>query len=264
MKSYAKINLTLDILGKRDDGFHDVETVYQQVDLYDTIEIQEENGVKIKCNLEFLENEHNLAYQAAELLRKKYAVANGALITLTKRIPIGGGLSGGSSNAATVLRGLNALWDLHLSEDELIEIAKELGSDVAFHILGGTCLGKGKGERLEKIKDFPSYHVVIVYPGFHISTKKSYSQLDYDQTGKIRATKRFMESYDPQYLHNDFEYSVFKGYPELGQLKKELGRNSLLCGSGSCMFGLFKEEKEAEEVAERLKHKYKDVFLCKT
>ncbi|MCK5282255.1 MAG: 4-(cytidine 5'-diphospho)-2-C-methyl-D-erythritol kinase [Nanoarchaeota archaeon] len=266
LRSYAKVNLTLDILGKRNDGYHELETVFQQIELYDDVELEEidEDKILIECNVKEIENEDNLAYKAASLLKEKYDVKKGIRIKIEKIIPIGAGLSGGSSNAAAVLKGLNSFWELGVDKKELISIGKELGMDVAFHILGGTCLGKGRGEILEKIKDLDKYHVIVVYPGFSINTKEAYSKLDYDKIGKEKSSERFVEEYDTEYLHNDFEYSILEKYPEIRKLKEEIGESALLSGSGSSVFGLFKDENKAKAVYDELKRKYKEVFLTKT
>jgi (E)-4-hydroxy-3-methyl-but-2-enyl pyrophosphate reductase/4-diphosphocytidyl-2C-methyl-D-erythritol kinase len=266
LRSYAKINLTLDILGKRKDGYHELETVFQQINLYDEIELTElkEDKIIIECNIKEIENKENIAYKAAELLKRKYSVKKGVKIKINKKIPIGTGLSGGSSNAATVLKGLNILWDLNLSKEELVNISKEIGMDVGFHVLGGTCLGKGRGEILEKINDLKKYYAVVVYPGFPISTKKAYSGLNYDRIGKKKNTPKFIKNHDLKYLHNDFEYSILEKYPELKEIKKSLGKNSLISGSGSCVFGLFKKEEDAKKAYSKLKKEYNHTFLATT
>src|SRR3989338_7883212 len=140
MKCFAKINLTLDILGKRSDGYHEIKTVYQSIALHDFVEVEKHDNIILQCSINALQNKNNLAYKAADFLKRKFNISKGAKITITKNIPIGAGLSGGSSNAAAVLKELNKMWGLHLSEDDLMDIGKELGMDVAFHILGGTCL----------------------------------------------------------------------------------------------------------------------------
>ncbi len=265
IKSYAKINLTLDILKKREDGYHEIATVFQQVGLCDEIELTKiSEGIEIECNVKNIAHEGNLAYKAARLVKEKYPITEGVKIDLEKTIPIGAGLSGGSSNAAAVLKGMNELFSLNLSSNELIELSKELGMDVAFHILGGTCVGRGRGEILEKVADFPAHYVVIVYPGFSINTAKAYGGIDIDTVGKKKSTGKFIENYSLDYLHNDFEQSIFKEYPKLEELKKQLGDHSLLSGSGSCVFGLFEKEEDAQKVYEEIKKTYPQTFLART
>lgn len=264
LRSYAKVNLTLDILGRRKDGFHELDTVFQHIELYDEIELIDSDKIEIGCNLKFLESEDNLAYKAAILLKEKFNINKGVSINIKKNIPIGAGLSGGSSNAAAVLKGLNVLWDLRLNKEKLIELSKELGSDVAFHIIGGTCRGKGRGEILEKINDIEKYYVVLVYPGFDISTKEAYSNLDYGKIGKEKSSNKFAKDFNLKYLHNDFESSIFEKYPKLKEIKGKLGENSLLSGSGSSVFGLFKEKEKAQLIYDLLRKEYKEIFLTTT
>lgn len=266
LRSYAKINLTLDILRKRKDNYHEIESVFQQINLYDEIELIkiDEDKIELECNLKELKNKNNLAYTAASLIKEKFDIKKGIKIKINKNIPIGAGLSGGSSNAAAVLKGLNLLWNLNLSKEELINLSRDIGADVGFHILGGTCIGRGRGEKLDKLKDLEKYCVVLVYPGFPISTKEAYSDLDYDKIGKEKSSEKFSKNYDLNYLHNDFEYPVLQKYPELKEIKKKLGKNSLLAGSGSSVFSIFREEKEAKQVYDILSKDYKRTFFTVT
>ena len=261
MITHAKINLVLNILGKRPDGYHEVSTVYQQVEMHDTIEIEEHKDVLLECNHAFLVNPKNLCLIAANLLRKKYHVKEGAKIILEKNIPVAAGLSGGSSNAAVGLRLLNRHWDLKLSQEELLSVASELGSDVPFHILGGTCLGTGRGEQVKPVKPFPTMHCVIARPDFGVKTRDAYALVS--SYGKD-TIDTFLEKYDLNLLHNDFERFLFPKYPKLKDLKESLGKHALLSGSGSCVFGLFPTVKEAKEKAEELKGSYKDVWVTRT
>ncbi len=254
MKSFAKINLTLDILGKRSDGYHEIRTIYQTMALHDTVEVEENEKIIFKCNIKKLQNKHNLAYKAAELLKKKFGVSKGAKITITKNIPAGAGLSGGSSNAAAVLKELNRLWELHLSDDELMEMSKELGMDVPFHIIGGTCLGTGRGEMIKKLPHLRRYYVVLVYPGFGKKTKEAYENLEQGEMGKAHSTDNFLKDYGLAFLHNDFEDSVFKTHPELKGIKEKLGPYSLLAGSGTSVFGMYERKEEAEKRAMLIKN----------
>ncbi|MBU0980141.1 MAG: 4-hydroxy-3-methylbut-2-enyl diphosphate reductase [Nanoarchaeota archaeon] len=264
LRSYAKINLCLDVLGKRKDGYHDVETIFQQIELYDELILEPADSIRLKCNIKELENEDNLAFKTAKLLKEHHHVKNGVSIQLKKNIPVGSGLSGGSSNAAAVMKGLNIMWKLGLSQKELMRQGKELSMDLPFHIVGGTCLGTGRNDIIEKLKDLPKYHVVLVHPGFGVSTKDAYSGLELNAVGKKRSSRKFMESYDLDLMHNDFEATVFKKHPELAQIKQKLGGHALMSGSGSCVFGLFDNEQEAEAVAESLKKQYENVFITET
>ncbi len=266
LKSYAKINLTLDILGKRPDGYHEIETVFQQVALSDDIDITllDEDKIIIGCDIPEIDNDSNIAYRSASLVKEMYGIKTGVKITIKKNIPLSAGLAGGSSNAATVIRGLNKLWDLGLDDGSLMDLCTKIGMDVPFHIMGGTALGTGRNEIMKKLNDFPLHHVVIVHPGFSIMTKEAYSGLDLSIVGKKRASLDFIKSYDLRYMHNDFEDSIFKRYPSLAKLKEQLGPYSLLCGSGSCMFGLFETADEAKEAYDSVKEEYDKVFLTTT
>jgi len=264
LKSYAKINLTLDIIKKRDDGYHELKTVFQNINLTDEIELFESNDVSIACNFKDLENNNNICIKTVSLLKQKFNIKKGIHIKINKKIPVGAGLSGGSSNAAAVLRGLNEFWEQSLSIEELIDISKEIGMDVAFHLTGGTCLGEGRGEIIKKIKDLSKHYVVAVYPGFQLNTKLMYQNLNYDLIGRKSSSDNFIKNYELDYIHNDFEYSVLKLYPEIAEIKNKLGKNSLLSGSGSCLFKITKDLKEAEKVFNDIRKEYKDSFLTDT
>lgn len=263
--SYAKINLTLDILKKRDDGYHEIKTVFQHINLSDKIEISIANDeIKVFSNVKEINNENNICYKAALFLKEKFKVKKGVNIFIEKNIPIAAGLSGGSSNAALVLKSLNNLWDLKLTTTELIEISKEIGMDVAFHLIGGTCLGEGRGEIITKLKDLSKHYVILIYPEIKLNTKDMYMSLDYNKIGKKNSTINFIKSYDLSFLHNDFEFSVFGLYPELKNIKNILGKNSLLSGSGSSIFKITKDKSEAEDIYNIVKDKFNYVFFCET
>ena len=264
MNSYAKINLTLDILGKRKDGYHNLSTVYQQVELHDDISLERADRIILECGIKFLETRKNLCFRAAAILKDRYGVSDGVRIQIKKVIPVGAGLGGGSSNAAAVLKGLNALWNLNLPEKELMSLGKEIGMDVPFAIVGGTARGEGRGEEITKLPPLKKYHVVIVFPGFSISTKDSYGSLDCQKIGKAQSTEKFIAGYDLKFLHNDFEFSIFKAFPKLKEIKKALGPHSLLSGSGSCIYGLFEKRADAEKKFEEMKKEFPQTFLTET
>ncbi len=266
LTSRAKINLTLDIMGKRPDGFHELRTVFQQVDLVDRIEFEPtpDGSVTLECDDPSLCGDDNLCCRAVRLMRELYQIREGARMRLVKNIPVGAGLSGGSGNAAAVLMAMRDRFAPSVGDDELMRAGATLGSDVPFHIIGGTCLGSGRGEILERLAPLPPYHAVIVYPGFPVSTREAYGALDYGRTGRAKSTDRFIESYDLSFMHNDFEYSLFPAHHELAELKKSLGPRSLLSGSGSCVFGLFAGREEAERTAAGLSRRYRSVFATGT
>jgi|TARA_B100002003_G_C14046049_1_gene503858 4-diphosphocytidyl-2-C-methyl-D-erythritol kinase len=259
LKAHAKVNLTLDILGKREDGFHSLRSVMQEVSLCDEITLDEisEDAIKISCSDKTLENDDNLCWKAAALIKRTFMIAQGVSISLTKNIPMQAGLGGGSSDAAAVLMGLNVLWELKLDEDGLMKLAAELGSDVPFFILGGTCVVEGRGEIVSRIKG-PEYSYVIVVPEVGSSTGDAYAAVDLSVVGKKQASEGFVKEFDVKEIHNDFEVSVFKKHPELEEIKVKLLEcgctAAFLAGSGSSVMGIV-DEASKQLVKEQLKDK---------
>ncbi|MCF7861825.1 4-hydroxy-3-methylbut-2-enyl diphosphate reductase [Candidatus Woesearchaeota archaeon] len=242
LKSYAKLNLALDVIGKRTDGYHDIETIFQTIDLADDIEVtaSRDSLISLKCNIKKLENNENICVKAANLLKKEYEIPYGANIILNKKIPIGGGLSGGSSNAAAIIKALNYLWDLGMTVEEMISIALKIGSDVPFHIIGCSCFASGRGELLEMIK-LPDIKATVIYPGFESSTAEAFAGIDKIHIGKKMASRQIKSSKTSasklvEMLHNDFEESILTKYPILSEIKHKVDGH--LTGSGSCIFSL--------------------------
>ena len=195
-KAPAKINLTLDVLSKRPDGYHDVEMIMTTVDLADRIWLRPtmDHAITIKSSHRFVPNDRkNLAYQAADLLRKRYRLDYGVEITLDKNIPIAAGLAGGSSDAAAALRGLNRLWELGLSLDELAVLGAEIGSDVSFCVYGGTAIARGRGEDITHLPAPPNCWVVLAKPTIGVSTGNIYGQLNLSTISHPQ-TERMMEA----------------------------------------------------------------------
>ena len=246
------------ILGKRADGYHSLETIFQQVGLHDDIELIPTDG-DIECvceNNNSLSGEGNLCWKAAHLLQERTQYANGVRITLLKRIPVGAGLGGGSSNAAVILAALNELWNLGMTQDELSTRAAGLGSDVPFFLKGGTAIGLGKGEQLSSIFIPHRYWFLLVDPKIEISTAWAYRSLKYDLTIKEKNCKfarlgTLLEK--PQQwkstLINDFEEVIFKKYSFLEEIKHTLYNAgafySSLSGSGACVYGIFSKKTQA-------------------
>ncbi len=246
VKAFAKINLGLKILGKREDGFHEIETIFARVGLADDLEFKLRKDEKIIVNVEGAQipQRENLVWKAAWLLQKFSPRRPGVEISLRKRIPLGAGLGGGSSDAAITLRTLNKLWELKLPREKLEKIAASLGSDVVYFLRGGVQRGKGRGEILEAVKlpkNFPR-EVLLILSLQKISTKWAYGKIE---SGKKLGVKNRVE--------NDFEKVVFKEYPELRRVKKNLEKGGAkfasLSGSGSAMFGLFRKREEVERIA---------------
>lgn len=252
LPSFAKINWTLRVLGKREDSFHELFTVFQTVSLNDTLSFSDADALELTCDDPNIPvNETNLIVRAAEALRRAFGVANGAAIHLEKRIPSPGGLGGGSSNAAVALIGLNRLWELDLPLYELHSIGEELGSDVPFFLYGGTAMGTGRGELIEPIDDIAAENMVIVTPPIAVSTAEAFYGLDasaltIEERNRILPVCRAEAlTLDPRRtaLINDFEGMVFNAHPEIAWAKTalfELGAvNAAMSGSGASVFAIF-------------------------
>jgi 4-diphosphocytidyl-2-C-methyl-D-erythritol kinase len=261
----AKINLYLDILGKREDGFHEIETVFQPVSLFDNIEIATSDGsiIVTGTGASVPWNEENLCHRAATALFRRMEYGGGAAMHVTKSIPPGAGLGGGSSDAAAVLIGLNELLRFGLTRSELIEIATGIGSDVPFFIFGKPAIGRGRGEQLEEIEGLPGGWIVIAKPETNVSTSWAYRNLKLMLTRKKRAATltaltEGLKTFPAAKLEtcNSFEEVVVRSFPEIGGILTILrGEEPILCamsGSGSACFAVFSEENRAKEVSEKL------------
>src|SRR5690606_21517108 len=192
VKAPAKINLTLDVLHKRPDNYHEVEMIMTTVDLADRIGLKEtEHGIHIESADRFVPNDpRNLAYQAAKLLKDTYGIKSGVIINVDKQIPVAAGLAGGSSDAAATLKGLNKLWNLNLSLDKLAELGTKIGSDVAFCVYGGTALAKGRGEIIQQLPTPPNCWVILAKPTIGVSTAEVYGAFDVNKAEQDRKSTR--------------------------------------------------------------------------
>ena len=258
-KTPAKINLGLHIHGKREDGFHELETIFQMVCLYDDVELELlPSGINIECDTPGVPIDHtNLAFKAALLLQKSCHVhGKGVSIRLKKKIPFGAGLGGGSGNAAGVLMGLNRLWDLNIQREKLMILAAELGSDVPFFLKSPCALGMGRGEQLKTLKPCSKFQVLLVFPGFPIATSWVYQNLRLKLTKRpnnISILRKNLSLSDIKSLglnlYNDLEPVVIQRFPEVQIVKDELwalgALGVLLSGSGSTVFGIFDDPKKA-------------------
>ncbi|WP_078556470.1 4-(cytidine 5'-diphospho)-2-C-methyl-D-erythritol kinase [Bacillus alkalicellulosilyticus] len=276
VKAPAKINLTLDVLHKRNDGFHEVKMIMTTVDLSDRIDLVELDIDKIMVEVSegFVpSDERNLAYQAALKLKQRYNITKGVYIYITKNIPVAAGLAGGSSDAAATLRGLNQLWNLGLSIEELASVGREIGSDVAFCVYGGTALATGRGEIIEPIASPPPGWVILAKPPIGVSTADIYRRLQVDkvshcdETEMIRAieTKNFQGICNN--LHNVLEDVTFSLYPEVQNIKdqmKKFGADGvLMSGSGPTVFGLVSKESRLNRVYNGLRGFCHDVYAVR-
>ena len=277
-KTPAKINLGLHIHKKRDDGFHELETLFQMVALFDEMELEETEGnIELFCDTPGIPNDKtNLVVKAARLLQNRFTgKCGGVKIKLKKKIPSGAGLGGGSGNAAGVLLALNLLWNLKISRNDLISMASELGSDVPFFLMSPCAIGTGKGEILQPVESPISFYILMIYPGFPISTPWVYDNLKLKLTkseNNISILKNFiMRSEFAQLgasLYNDLEPIVFKRYPEILTMKNELlnsgAEGALLSGSGSTVFGIFDNLEIAKKALVRFTGGEHRVFLAKS
>ena len=283
IEARAKINLTLDVTGKREDGYHLVKMVMQSVDLHDDVRVtivrgeKKPRGIVLSCSLPFLPtDERNLAYRAAELFYKETgALLETCEIHIEKRIPVAAGLAGGSTDAAAVLRALNALHTAGLTDDELCEMGLKLGADVPFCLRGGTMLAQGIGEELSLLPDMPHCWVVLCKPPFAVPTKEVYQEIDSvdilehpDNKGMMAALNQ--EDYEGvcAYLSNVMETVTAAKRRQIGEIKSFLAENgadgTLMSGSGPTVYGLFSDESRAKTAAKMLRRRFADTFLTET
>lgn len=265
IKAYAKVNLFLEVVARRDDGYHDLVTILQTVSLYDTLELlPQPEDIILTCNLPKLPtDDRNLAYHAARLLKEKTGTKQGISIHLQKNIPIGAGLGGGSSDAAAVLLGCNQLWNCNLSYSDLAQIAMQLGMDVPFFLRGGTALALGRGERIVQQLLTPSLWLIIVYPRFPVQTASVYNNLDIRFVMKAKEPTLLLSALETgevnniaDSLFNRLESAAFTLHPQLPAIKKKLVDagclSALLSGSGSAVFGIARSKEEAQLIARKL------------
>ncbi len=273
LDSSAKINLSIDVLRKRDDGYHEVEMILHEIDLADQIRIEKRNsGIELSCSVPYLPaDEQNIAFKAARLFFEFTGIRQGAGITLQKKIPVSAGLGGGSSNAAFVLTGLDRLYETDIPKEELLRLGGMLGSDVPFFILGGTAICRGRGELVESIRTEAVFDLLIIKPDSGISTKDIYENFDLALIGNRPLTENLadaLRSNDTiavtRNLVNVLEYVTLRICPEIRDIKTrllELGAlNALMSGSGSAVFGIFKNRYDAtvaaDKITDRRYHKY--------
>ncbi|KOC20772.1 4-(cytidine 5'-diphospho)-2-C-methyl-D-erythritol kinase [Bacillus velezensis] len=260
-KAPAKINLSLDVTSKRPDGYHEVEMIMTTIDLADRIELTElpENVIRVASHNRFVpDDQRNLAYQAAKLLKERFQVKKGVSIMITKVIPVAAGLAGGSSDAAATLRGLNRLWDLKLSVEELAELGAEIGSDVSFCVYGGTALATGRGEKIRHISAPPHCWVVLAKPTIGVSTAEVYRRLNLQQVRHpdVQAMIDAIEEKSFQkvcrQLGNVLESVTLSLHPEVAMIKNQMKRFGadavLMSGSGPTVFGLVQYESKVQRI----------------
>ena len=265
LKAPAKVNLFLEILGKRDDGYHEIETIMQEIDLADSLQFEEtQEGVTLECNDKNIPaNQDNLVCKAANLILEECGIKKGVLINLEKNIPVGAGLGGGSSDAATTLKALNSLWKVGLNNEELMEFAAKLGSDIPFFINGKTALCRGRGELITPVEVRNRMDYIILFPRVHISTETIYKNLKIDLTKKRKDVSFFLDALKysevagiSKLLFNRLEEIIFATYPDLLQVKSTLESFGFcglsISGSGSAFFGLCNDRHQAEVIKSKI------------
>ena len=272
LKAYAKINLTLEVLGRRDDGYHEVATIMQTVDLHDAVRLTPADDITLSCDDSSLQSPDNLAYKAAELLRQESGYTDGAHIAIDKAIPVSAGLGGGSSDAAATLRGLNELWQLRMTPAQLETIAAKLGSDVPFLLQGGTAIALGRGERIRHLPPANVQWLVVITPDVRhkgdtpSKTAALYGMLtpaNYTKgflTRKLEARIRGGGDVPAQFLFNAFDDVAFDAYPgmeECWSAFTELGAREIhLSGSGPSIYALMPRREVGTAIHLLLRHKH--------
>lgn len=278
LRAPAKINLFLEIQNKRSDGYHNLESIMQTVSLYDNLSFEiADKDISLKSNDKSLPvDEANIVYKAAKTVKTHFNVNKGVKICLTKEIPMKAGLGGGSSDAAATLEALVKLWNIKTTKNKLEQIAVKLGADVPFFLTGGTALCKGKGEIVTSLASIGELNMVLVNPGFGISTASVYKKIKFPLTNKVKVNRiriaicggLFDTENAFSSCFNRFEEFVFPSYPELTKIKSvlnELGCMSLMSGSGTTVFGIFDSDAKSEVIKfELAKHNWKTWFVSTT
>lgn len=280
LKARAKINLGLDVLGKREDGYHEVRMVMQTIGIYDRLIIRKirEKEIRIRSNLQFLPvNENNLVYKAVSLLQQEYGLEGGVEVDLNKFIPVAAGLAGGSSDAAAAIFGVNRLYGLGMTQTEMMRQGLKLGADVPYCIMRGTALAEGIGEKLTKLPPMPRCFILIAKPPVNVSTKLVYESLDMGQIaahpdidGMIAEITRQNVAAVAEKLGNVLEQVTVALYPVIDTIKRDMiakgALNAMMSGSGPTVFGIFPDEETALHCRAYLKAKgdARQVYITET
>ena len=276
LRALAKINLGLDVVGKRDDGYHEVRMIMQTIQMYDVLEIEKkkEPGIVLTTNIPYVPtDERNLVYKAAKMLMDEFDIKEGLTMNLEKFIPVAAGMAGGSSDAAAAFVGVNRLFGLGLSEEELMKRAVKVGADVPYCVMRGTALAEGIGEKLTRLPEVPKCYVLIGKPGINVSTKLAYENLHLDQIQSHPDIDGMISDIENQDLHsltakmqNVFEPGIISQYPVIQEIKDLMEANgalkAMMSGSGPTVFGIFDDRSKLREATEALRnsHLAKTVF----
>lgn len=270
----AKINLYLEITGKRPDGYHNLESIMQTVSLYDEITVEDHSsGIVLECdNANLPADSSNIVYKAADALQKHFGIQKGVKITLNKKIPMGAGLGGGSSDAAATMKALVRLWNIDTGKSELEKIAAGLGADVPFFLTGGTALCEGIGEIVTPLESIQKMPIILINPGFGVPTPAVYKKVRFPLTKprKIHTIKKlicngsFNVNNALEYCFNRLEEFVFPDYPEIAKIKSvmaDLGCAGLMSGSGATVFCIFGSESQSETIKSKLREYHWNTWM---
>lgn len=276
-KAYAKVNISLDVVGKREDGYHLLQMIMQSIDLYDEISIEKQGeDITIKCNKPYVPtDERNLAYKAAKLFKEKYKISSGVNIYIKKNIPVCAGLAGGSTDGATVLKIMNSLFNVNASYEELAELGLKLGADVPYCIKGGTALCEGIGENVTELKSFKDKIIVLVKPPFGVSTKSVYQEFKLEKVKNHPSTDLLIKGIENDDLKlicsnmkNLLENVTLRKHKILIDIKEQIrsygALGVMMSGSGPTVFGFFDDMLKAQKCFEKMREKYNDVFITRT
>lgn len=277
IRAYAKVNISLDVVGKREDGYHLLRMIMQNIDLYDEIILEKQNkDIIIECNKNYVPTDsRNLAYKAAMAFKERYNIQEGVKIKIFKNIPVSAGLAGGSTDAAAVLKLMNKLFEVNAPKEELMELGLKLGADIPYCIQGGTALCEGVGEVITPLKPFKDKIIVLVKPSFGVSTKEVYKNFDMEKVKKHPETEALIKAmaeddlrYVAYNMRNLLENVTLKKHKVLINLKEEMNKygaiNSMMSGSGPTVFAFFDDMLKAQKCFEKMKEKYNEVFLTRT
>lgn len=277
IKAYAKINLSLDIVGKREDGYHLLEMIMQTLELHDEVILTERpSGISLTCDKHYVPvDERNIAFKAAKLIMERKGLKAGVHIHIQKNIPVAAGLAGGSTDAAAVLKGMNQMFSMGLSNEELMELGLMLGADVPYCINGGTALCEGVGEKITMLDSFKGQTVVLVKPPFGVSTKDAYGMFNLEKIKRHVETKKLIEALANKdlnrvhyYSRNLLENVIIQSYPVIKSIKHRLMRTgaqvTLMSGSGPTVYGIYKNRELALSALDELKKNGNEVILTVT
>lgn len=275
IESYGKVNLALDILYKRDDGYHEINSIMQRINLKDRLTFKDmESGIIIESNNpEVPLDNTNLVYKAWESLKRLTGIDRGIHISIEKHIPIAAGLAGGSSNGAATLQALNQMWNLNLSDGELMTIGKDLGADIPFCIMGGTALAQGIGEKLTRLDSFANKHILLCNPGIKISTKEAYEKINPNGSRinidfLAECIRRDDLNCVSKNLSNKMEEAIIEEYPIIQRIKDIMidhgALGSLMSGSGPTVFGIYDDKEKMKDAKIELLNITEKVYMCET